>query len=235
MKGDPLHTQMFEYEIAAETISKQAWLQNWSERTQDALGAEPGLQACAAMGSLDCDEQVVIFERLENGTAARETLAERPDHAALRQRMGQTDMTRSRVRSLRFVDLPDYGWWRRPERHDKRFAAGVAVTLIATRFADDNSRQTYLRLTRDHARYCYLKESGTLIYSAGEACVDSERALGVQSGDLLFVAAFADDASAEKHRVDLAHVKLQEKLVNVPRTRVFVRSYVTTGYGFLWT
>ena len=73
-----------------------------------------------------------------------------------------------------------------------------------------------------------------MIYSGGIAVRDNDRGPDIKAGDLMFVAAFADDAAAEKHRIDEAHLALQEKLAGVSRERVWVQQYESTGCGFLW-
>jgi hypothetical protein len=74
--------------------------------------------------------------------------------------------------------------------------AGISITLNGTRFADDAMRQRYIDVTGEHAQYCRQAESGTLIYSGGLALRDSDRGPDIKTGEMLFVAAFADEPTA---------------------------------------
>jgi hypothetical protein len=63
---------------------------------------------------------------------------------------------------------------------------------------------------------------------------DSDRGPDIKTGDLLFVAAFKNQAAAIKHRDDPRHLKLQPVLEGIARERRFALTYLTTGRGFLW-
>ncbi len=227
-------TVLVEYEIRAETTTMEEWLQVWSHRGEDALLGEPETSAYEALTSLQEAQQVLIFERYVNGDASVQAHIARPAHATLMETMGARRMTRRRVMTNVFADVDGYGWWARPEQVATMRDSGIQVTTIVTRFADDVSRQKYIDLTGAHADYCQTMEPGTLIYAGGIAVRDSDRGPEIKAGDLLFVAAFADEAAAEQHRVDVEHLKLQRKLEEIARERVLVQSYKTTGCGFLW-
>jgi quinol monooxygenase YgiN len=227
-------TVLVEYEIRAENTTMDEWLQVWSHRGEDALFGEPDTSAYEALISLQEERQVLIFERYTNGDASVQAHIARPAHATLMEVMGERRMTRRRVMTNLFADVNGYGWWGRPEQVATMREGGIQLTILVTRFADDVSRQQYIELTGAHAKYCRTMEPGTLVYAGGIAMRDSDRGPDIKAGDLLFVAAFADEASAEKHRVDVEHVKLQKKLEEIERERVLVQSYKTTGSGFLW-
>jgi hypothetical protein len=63
---------------------------------------------------------------------------------------------------------------------------------------------------------------------------DADRGPAIRQGDLLFIAAFADEAAAIKHRDDPAHVALQPKLAELNRERILLQTYRTSGKGYLW-
>ncbi len=227
-------TALVEFEIRAQTTTMSEWLQVWSHRGEDALHGEPDTSAYEALTSLTEERQVLIFERYLKGDASLQAHMDRPAHAILVETMGARRMTRRRVMSGLFADVDGYGWWGRPEQVEAMREPGIRATIIVTRFADEESRRKYIELTGAHAEYCHTTEPGTLVYGGGVALRDSDRGPGFKAGDLLFVAAFADEASAEKHRVDIEHAKMQEKLDMIERERVLVQSYETTGCGFLW-
>ncbi len=108
------------------------------------------------------------------------------------------------------------------------------MTTLETRFPDEQSRQHYIDVTASHADYCREAEPETLIYSGGLELRDNDRGPEIKSGDLLFVAVFANEAAAEKHRVDTRHQDVQKELESITRERILMNSYATTGCGFLW-
>ena len=112
--------------------------------------------------------------------------------------------------------------------------AGVSITLIGTRFFDAAMNQRYIEVTGEHAQYCREAEPGTLIYSGGLALRDSDRGPDIKTGDMLFVAAFANERAAIQHRDDPRHVKLQPVLNEIKRERTFLLTYESTGKGYLW-
>ena len=111
--------------------------------------------------------------------------------------------------------------------------AGISITLIGTRFADDAMRQCYIDMTGEHAQYCRQAEPGTLIYGGGLALRDSDRGPDIKTGDMLFVAAFADEPAVIQHRDDPRHVALQPILNDIDREPTFLLSYTSTGKGYL--
>jgi hypothetical protein len=95
-------------------------------------------------------------------------------------------------------------------------------------------KRRYIEVTGEHADYCREAERGTLIYSGGFALRDSDRGPDIKVGDMLFVAAFANEEAAIQHRDDPQHVKLQPMLNEIERERTFLLSYKTAGKGYLW-
>jgi hypothetical protein len=87
-----------------------------------------------------------------------------------------------------------------------------------------------------HAEYCWIEEPDTLIYSGGIATADADRELDIKAGDLIFLMGTTDMAAMEKHRDDPKHLALGPKFselgINVEGT--FLRTYETTGDGYLW-
>lgn len=111
--------------------------------------------------------------------------------------------------------------------------AGISITLIGTRFADDAMRQCYIDMTGEHAQYCRQAEPGTLIYSGGLALRDSARGPAIKTGGMLFVATFVDEPAANQYRDDPRHLALQPILNDIDRERTFLLSCTSTGKGYL--
>ena len=227
-------TVLVEFEVRTLSAPTSEWLKVWGVRGADALTGEPDTTPYEAAVSETHDNQVLIFERYAQGQQSLDAHVGRQAHTELLETMGARNMTRRRAMTGMFADIPGYGWWSRPERTPTLQEAGLRLSLIITRFADADTRDRYIELTGAHARYCHEKEPGTLIYSGGLALGDSERGPGIRTGDLLFVAAFADDAAAAQHRDDPRHVALQPELARLDRERILLQSYRSTGKGFLW-
>ena len=230
--ANPL-TVLFEVEVR-DTTSVTEWVDVWGERALDALAGEPETTAYEALTSEAQERQVLVFERYARGQTSIDEHQQRPAHAQLQETMGARNMTRRRVMSSLFADVDGYGWWARPERNETLCVGAVRITFLVTRFPDEETKARYIQLTGDHARYCWDNEPDTLIYGGGLAVRDSDRGPGIREGDLLFVAAFADEAAAIKHRDDPVHVALQPKLAELNRERILAQSYLTSGKGFLW-
>ena len=227
-------TALVQYQVRQETTTSEQWLDAWEPRAVDALSAEPETTAYEALVPHEAEDQMLVFERYTQGQASLDAHIERPAHARLITTMGEARMTKRRVMSNLYQDIPDYGWWGRPERTPVLQQAGLPMTLILTRFKSEESRQHYIRLTQEHAEYCRHSEPGTLVYSGGLAVSDSDRGPAIKAGDLLFVAVFADEQAAIKHRDDPQHQTLQPKLAEVERERILLQSYSSSGKGFLW-
>ncbi|MCP5180635.1 MAG: hypothetical protein H6993_04770 [Pseudomonadales bacterium] len=227
-------TVLVEYEIRGDTTTMDEWLDVWEPRGLDALTGEPETNAYEALQSEEHERQVLVFERYARGMNSIHLHQQRPAHAALQETMGARRMTKRRVMTSLFADIDDYGWWSRPEYAEVLRTRGLRMTVIVTRFQDEATRDRYIQLTGDHARYCWDNEPGTLIYSGGLAIRDADRGPPIRQGDLLFIAAFADEAAAIRHRDDPAHVALQPKLAELNRERILLQTYRTSGKGYLW-
>lgn len=231
--ANPL-TVLVEYEIQSDNATPTQWLDVWEARGLDALLNEPETTAYEAALSTEHEQRVLIFERYARGLNSIETHTQRPAHALLQETMGARRMTRRRVMTSLFADIADYGWWSRPERAEALREGGLPMTLIVTRFPDAASRARYIQLTGDHARYCWAAEPDTLVYAGALAIRDADRGPAIREGDLLFVAVFADEAAAIKHRDDPEHLALQPKLAELKRERILLQTYRTSGKGYLW-
>jgi quinol monooxygenase YgiN len=225
---------LIEYEIRKDSCSMDEWLDVWQDRAVDALGGEPETSTYEAAVSQDHPEQVLVFERYSSGQASLDAHSSRAAHAQLMQTMSERNMTRRRVMSNLFSDIDHYGWWTRDNGGSPMLAENVILTIIGTRFADEQARQAYIDVTREHAVYCREAEPDTLVYNGCLAQRDADRGPDIKTGDLIFIAAFRDQAAAVKHRDDPRHVALQPVLAEIPRERKFALTYLTSGKGFLW-
>ena len=232
-RTDPL-TALVEFQIRNDTTTMPQWLDVWGARGLDALANEPETTAYEAAQSEAHERQVLIFERYARGLDSINTHQQRPAHSDLQETMGSRRMTKRRVMTSLFSDIEDYGWWSRPERAAALRIRGLPLTVIVTRFPDEATKARYIKLTGDHAKYCWDNEPDTLIYAGGLAIRDADRGPAIRQGDLLFIAAFADEAAAIKHRDDPEHVALQPKLAELNRERIFMQTYRTSGKGYLW-
>jgi quinol monooxygenase YgiN len=227
-------TALVEYQVRTETTTVDEWLDVWQKRGQDALEGEPDTIAYEAARSLQDESHVLVFERYAQGQSSIDSHLERAAHATLMETMGERSMTRRRVMSNQFADIEGYGWWDRAQSDEPMSDACISITLIGTRFTDAAMKQRYIEITGEHADYCREAEPGTLIYSGGLAFRDSDRGPDVKAGDMLFVAAFANEQAAKAHRDDPRHVALQPILNEINRKRTFLLSYKSTGNGYLW-
>ncbi|MCZ6458514.1 MAG: antibiotic biosynthesis monooxygenase [Gammaproteobacteria bacterium] len=228
-------TTMVEFQIRPENTSLEAWLDEWEKRADDAQHGEPETSAYAAAINLEDAKNVLVFERYVNGNSSLQRHVERPAHKTLTETMGERRMTKRRVMSSRYFDVADFGWWSRPETAEPTLE-GAIIAILGFRFADDQQLATYLELASQHAAYCRENEPDTLIYSAGVAAADADRELDLLKGDVVFVMACTDMAAVEKHSNDPQHVALGHKFTELgidPEPK-FLRTYRTTGRGFLW-
>jgi len=227
-------TALVEFEVRTANNSVEEWLEVWRERAQDALIGEPETIAYETAVSQDNPSQILVFERYTNGQSSIGAHVKREAHISLNETMGGRNMTRRRVMSNLLNDIDDYGWWSRDAGGQPLAEENVVIVLLVSRFEDAVERQRYIDLTREHARYCRSAEPDTLIYNGGIAQRDADRGPDIKAGDLVFVAAFKDDAALLRHRDDPYHVKLQPVLESIKRERKFSMSYLSTGRGFLW-
>ena len=227
-------TAMVEYEVRSQTTHVDEWLMEWNKRAQDAHDEEPETSAYAAAINVDAPNQVLVFERYDHGLQSLEKHVTRPAHATLIDTMGARNMTRRRVMSTRFVDIPDFGWWARSERSGQM--AGAIIVILGFRFASTTERQAYQEVMAEFIAYCRANEPDTLIYSGGLAVSDADRELELGAGDMVFVTACVDGKALQQHADDPEHLALSEKMnaVGIDLVPTFMRTYRTTGDGYLW-
>ena len=106
-------TTMVEFQIRPENNSMDEWLDEWERRADDALHGEPETSAYASAINLDDDRNVLVFERYTKGQSSLKAHVDRPAHQTLTETMGQRNMTKRRVMSSRYFDVPEFGWWSR--------------------------------------------------------------------------------------------------------------------------
>ncbi|TDJ48957.1 MAG: hypothetical protein E2O48_01655 [Gemmatimonadetes bacterium] len=233
--SDASMTTMVEYQIRAENTSMDAWLDEWEKRAEDALHGEPETSAYAAAINVEDETNVLVFERYEQGDRSLKFHMDRHAHTTLIETMGERRMTKRRVMSARYPDVPDYGWWSRHTTADPG-REGAIIVILGLRFADDAKRAAFIELSSGHAAYCWESEPDTLIYSGGIAAADADRELDLKAGDLVFVMACTNMAAVDKHSNDPQHIALGPKLAEqgIVLEPKFMRTYRTTGRGFLW-
>ena len=108
-------TAIVEFQVRSEVSTTEEWLAEWQLRAEDARVGEPETTAYAAAINAEAANQVLVFERYAQGAASLQKHLDRPAHAALTETMGAKNMTKRRVMGARFVDIPEFGWWSRPE------------------------------------------------------------------------------------------------------------------------
>ena len=202
MASDRPITVVVEFEVQTETTSRDEWLAAWQERADDAFAHEPFAPAYEAAVSVEDASRVLVFERYENGDAGLQAHMERPAHRELGELMGARRMIKSRVLANIADDIPNYGWWARPEHASPAHLADHPLTLLCMRFGNDAQRDRFIELSGEHARYCLTAEPDTLVYSGAIARDDLESTSPLAAGDLVFVMVCTDDAAVEKHATD---------------------------------
>ena len=225
---------MVEFQIRPEATTTEEWLTQWGVRADDALHGEPETGAYASALNEDDDHQVLVFERYQCGDRSLQFHLDRPAHGVLNDTMGERRMTKRRVMTSRFHELPDFGWWSRPGADPSQ--PGAVVRFTGFRFDTGGQQDLFIERTREHAAYCWDNEPGTLVYSGGIAASDADREIDQCAGDLVFVSVYTDMAAADAHNDDPRHVVLGEELerAGVVSEPTFRRTYVTTGHGYLW-
>ena len=225
---------LIEYQVRTENNSVGEWLDVWNDRGEDARVGEPETDAYVAAVNLADESNVLVFERYANGQSSLDSHIDRPAHGELMEAMGSRQMTKRRVMTTRFSDVDNYGWWGRPGSVNPKHV-GVAIIALGFRFGSDDDLNTYLEASREHAAYCWDAEPDTLIYSAGLAMADADREIDLRKGDVVFVMACTDLVAVDKHANDPRHLALMAELeAGIQMERTFIRSYKTTGHGFLW-
>ena len=234
--SDASTTAIVEFQIRPENVTMDGWLDIWDKRARDAWEGEPETSAYAAAVNLEDERNVLVFERYTHGASSIKTHQERPAHAELQRTMGERQVTKRRVMSALFDDIPDYGWWSRPDADGGNGAAGGIVTILGMHFADEAMRTAFIELSGGHADYCWREEPETLIYTGGLANADADREFDLKAGDLVFVMVTTDMAATEKHANDPNHLALGAKFAErgIEMEPVFHRSYRATGNGYFW-
>lgn len=224
-----------EFEIETENTTMSEWLDEWEKRAQDAWDHEPETAGYEAAVHVEDPTRVLVYERYDRGLPSLQTHMERPSHRVIGEAMGSRRMNRRRSLVNIAFDVPDYGWWSRPEPPTPTGGAGHTLTLLGMRFGSSDHRDRFVDLGREHARYCLDAEPDTLVY-AGGIVADFPDSNPWAAGDLLFVMACTDAAAREKHATDPNHIALGETLraQGVEIASAEATEYRTTGRGFLW-
>lgn len=224
-----------EFEIRTETTTMTEWLDEWEKRAEDAYDHEPETTAYEAAVHVEDETRVLVYERYERGLASLQTHMERPSHKVIGEAMGARRMNKSRSLVNIAYDVPDYGWWSRPNIASPGKGADQSFILLGMSFASPEHRHRFIDMSAEHARYCWDAEPDTLVYS-GAIVADFPDSNPWSADDLLFVMACTDGAAVEKHATDPNHLALGEKLrkEGVEITKAEPTQYRTTGRGFLW-
>ena len=224
-----------EFEISTETTTTAEWLDEWEKRAEDAFDHEPETTAYEAAVHVEDETRVLVYERYERGLASLQTHMQRPSHKVIGETMGARRMIKRRSLVNIAYDVPDYGWWSRPNLPSAAKATDQSFTLLGMKFAGAAERDRFITMSAEHARYCQDAEPDTLVY-AGSVVADFPDSNPWAEGDLLFVMACTDAVAAERHAADPKHLALGEKLQaeGVEITQAEANQYRTTGLGFLW-
>lgn len=225
-------TALVEYQVRTDVTTVDEWLAVWQERAQDAFEAEPDTTTYAAAVSLDDPSSLFFCEHYENGQAGLKFHMERPSHALLDKTMGAGRMTKRRVMSTGFFDLPDFGFRGRGET---LIQSGAIFVIWGLRFDDNGQRADYIRMAGDYADHCFAEQPETLVYSGGIAGQDVDRGPDIKRGDLMFSVACTDMSAVEEHRRDSRNLALSERVTDAMGKLIptFHKMYRTTGHGFL--
>ncbi len=235
MSNDRPMIAVVEFEIRTETTTMAEWLDEWEKRAEDAYDNEPETTGYEAAVHVEDETRVLVYERYERGLPSLQTHMERPSHKAIGEAMGARRMNKARTLVNIAFDVPDYGWWSRPDSASPGSGAGYSLTLLGMGFPDTAQRDRFIGLSGEHARYCWTAEPDTLVY-AGGIVADFPDSEPWAKDDLLFVMACTNDEAAQKHATDPNHIalggKLQEEGVQIAKAEA--TQYRTTGRGFLW-
>ena len=206
---------LVEQQLPQSADAATAWLDDYGTHADELLSRRADVLAYEAAIAEDDPRQVLTYERRGAGYKADPAIAQPPTQ-------------------LQLNEIPGYGWWGRPERESAHRAVDLQLTLIATRFASRAATARYIELTGEHASYCSQTEPDTLIYSGGFVTQDTDYGPGIKRDDFVFIALFANADAALTHRDDPQHLALQPKLAAIDKERVLLRTYRTSGRGFLW-
>lgn len=226
-------TTLVEYQVRTEEISTADWLAVWQQRADDALTAEPETTAYAAAVSLEDESSLLFYEHYVHGTASLKLHMDRPSHTTLTETMAARRMTRRRVMSTGFFDLPKFGW--RSRGNNTQISHDAVIVISGLRFGDHAVRSDFLNRATEFADHRFAAEPDTLIYSCGIAGRDADRGPDIKQGDVIFFMVCTDMTAVDKHDQDPEHLALGQHFVDagVEMTTTFKKLYRTTGHGFL--
>lgn len=235
-ENDRSMTAIVEFQIRTETTSLDEWLDEWQKRADDAYLYEPETLAYEAAVNIDDESRVLIFERYQHGRSSLQKHMDRPAHALLQETMGARRMTKRRVMANLGADIKDYGWWSRPGTGSPQRTAGMPLTLLRMRFSELVQRDVFVELSQSHAKYCFVEEPETLVYSAAIALNETKPDAPIVRDDLMFVMTCTDVAAETKHALDPHHLALGTKLEErgLDLSGGIADQYRTTGRGYLW-
>jgi len=228
-------TAIVEFQVPPEEISMDDWLTLWAPRGADALYGEPETPGYEAAVSLEDPSKVIVYERYSKGDSSLAIHMQRPSHAEIATALKDNNVSMNRTFIAKFVDIPDYGWWSRPEQTQTFADEGAFLVFLGMNFETDAMRKKFIELSSGHADYCLGAEPDTLVYSGGVSVADP--AYGIEAeADLLFVMGCKDMAAMQKHSNDPRHLALASSMKNVGCTPeiTFMKTYRTTGKGYLW-
>ena len=224
-----------EFEIRSETTTMAEWLDEWEKRAADAYDHEPETTSYEAAVHVEDESRVLVYERYERGLGSLDIHMKRPSHKAIGEAMMGGRMIKRRSLVNVAFNVPDYGWWERPDAASPGRAEGYPLILLGMSFDAPAQRDRFVELSGEHARYCWTAEPDTLVYS-GAVVADFPDSDPWAKDDLLFVMVCTDDAATEKHAMDPNHIALGEKFSaeGVEIKNAVATQYRTTGRGFLW-
>lgn len=230
-------TEIIEYQLQDAIKIKQSWFHEWEKAADDCLINEPQTLAYEAAVSLKDESKVLVFRRhlyapSRVGLQRQRTTKERFDEVIVGQAMPVNNTL-----SGTFIDVPDFGWWVRPDRERTRSAktTGGSILLIAVwRIEKPAMIEPFLKLSRTHLEYCWENEPDTLTYSCGVADQDFNH-VDIDRDDFVFVIEFSDMQALDKHVDDPRHQAMVEKIkaAGIRAEVPYRQLYRTTGLGFM--
>ncbi len=224
-----------EYTIRQENTTTAEWLNEWSLRAGDALEAEPETSSYAAGINREEKYNVVVFERYEHGTSSLEFHMKRPSHQKLGEVMAAREMTRRRVLSVSYHEIPGIGWWQ-PRTPVTESHGEVTLTIQGLRLENAGDRDEYLAWLEKLSYADECADAGILVLGAGTAIADADRGIEVCRGDLAVVTVMPVDSG--KRQQQLGEILLSSASGNKPSgvkpAATFRRSYQISQAGFLW-
>lgn len=214
--GNVISTILTEHQVDLESIDR--WIDRWRATASAAINDEPLLLANEAALSDEDSSSVLVYERVSGGAQQQSP-----------PKLAEAIATNMRIQ---LTDIPGFGWW---SRHTAGLQQGkLKLSMTGLRFPDETHKEGFLKLSQEHALYCWDEEPDTLIYSCGNVAGFAESELDIENGDLVFVMGCTDEAAVQKHLEDPKHEALGYVLYDagVRLTPTFSKSYQTLGDGF---